>query len=40
MTEIGVQLPEIGVQLRPKPVFNFLRKTQTVKKALHWFRQR
>ena len=27
MTEIGVQLPEIGVQLRPKPVFNFLRKT-------------
>ncbi len=25
MTEIGVQLPEIGVQLRPKPVFNFLR---------------
>ena len=25
MTEIGVQLPEIGVQLRPKPVFNFAR---------------
>ena len=25
MTEIGVQLPEIGVQLPPKSAFNFLR---------------
>ena len=29
MTGIGVQHPGIGVQLRPKPVFNFVRKT-------HW----
>ena len=29
MTEIGVQLPEIGVQLPPKPAFNFLRNRRS-----------
>ncbi len=29
MTEIGVQHPEIGVQLPPKPAFNFLRNRRS-----------
>ncbi|MYN66086.1 MAG: hypothetical protein F4X11_13795 [Acidobacteria bacterium] len=29
MTEIGVQLPEIGVQLPPKPAFNFPRNRRS-----------
>ena len=38
MTEIGVQLPEIGVQLPPKPAFNFPRNRRSTSSDKPTFR--